>query len=269
MKRILITGSTDGIGLATAQILAEQGHQLWIHGRSQNKVDKAMQQIRSAVPRAHLQTLVCDLSDFASIRQAVTQFKTQTPSLDVLINNAGVFCNELAVAPCGVEMTMTINHLGHFLLTQLLMDPLSKGTSARVITVSSIAHTRGRLDPKDFSLTQKFDGYGVYAASKLANVLFTQKLAKQWTPLGISAYSLHPGVINTKLLRAGFGAVGSEVTLGAQTSVYLATAGKVPAPSGSYFDNQLPVPVAHNAHDQRLEDQLWNWSLEVTRSQEA
>lgn len=266
MKNILITGSTDGIGLATARILAEQGHRLWIHGRSLSKVEKAIQQIKAIAPRAQLSPFVCDLSEFASIRKAADQLKQECTTLDVLLNNAGVFCNELAVAPCGVEMTLTINHLGHFLLTLLLKDLLAKGNSPRVITVSSIAHTRGQLNPKDFTLTKNFDGYGVYAASKLANVLFAQKLARLWAPLGINSYSLHPGVIDTKLLRAGFGAVGAEVSQGAQTSVYLATTTKLPAPSGSYFDNQQPQPVARLAQDRALEDHLWDWSAKITEA---
>ena len=264
MKNILITGSTDGIGFETAKSLAAEGHHIWLHGRSLEKTRAAEQRLLQVVPRGQFSHFACDLADFAQIRSASADLLRSLSRLDVLINNAGVYLKDFSLSPYGVEMTMTINHLGPFLLTKLLHDALKAAAPSRVINVSSIAHTRGQLRTGKFALNTDFDPYSAYAASKLANVLFTKKLAELWKKDGISVYSLHPGVINTKLLKTGFGAIGAETASGALTSVFLATEEIVPAESGSYFDNCKPRPVSPLAEDAELREQLWQWSEKLT-----
>src|SRR5581483_9059343 len=142
------------------------------------------------------------------------------------LNNAGVFMQHRELSPEGFEMTMAVNHFAHFVLTHRLLPLLRRG---RVVNVSSMAHLRGHLDLKDLTLSRGWDGYGAYATSKLANVLFTVELAKR----GATAFALHPGVIHTKMLTTGFGAGGADVKTGAVTSVYCAT--EQGLPNGAYF----------------------------------
>ena len=264
MKKILVTGCTDGIGTATASLLAGQGHELWLHGRSEKRVSDTVKTLIEKHPTAKLHPVIFDLSDFESVRTQGQSLAQSLPQLDVLINNAGVYMREFRVANCGVEMTMTVNHLGHFLLTNLLKQNLFNSKNPRVITVSSIAQAKGHLDPENFSMTKSFDHYQAYAASKLANVLFAKKLAREWKSHGFASYSLHPGVITTKMLKTAFNMTGASVESGAATSVWLASDEKISAPSGTYFENQKPKEPLKAAEDEKLQDLFWNWSAEKT-----
>jgi NAD(P)-dependent dehydrogenase (short-subunit alcohol dehydrogenase family) len=157
----------------------------------------------------------------------------------------------------GVEATLAVNHVGHYLLTELLRPALRKAGSARVIIVSSIAHTRGRIHLEDLTLEKAYTGYAAYAQSKLANVMHALDLAAANSPAELAVYSLHPGVISTKLLREGFGPVrGSSPHHGAATSIRLATAESIAEPSGTYFSEGYPTPVAAAANDVTVRDAL-------------
>ncbi len=233
MKTILVTGSTDGIGLATAKELASQGHALVLHGRSEEKLLRASDAVRAVAPDASLQTVCADLGDLAAVARMAHDLASRLPRLDVLINNAGVYLTERKTSRDGFEMTLAVNHLAHFLLTNLLLPLLRKSEAPRVVTVSSMAHTSGRIVFDDMNSEQGFDGYHAYANSKLANALFANELARRepW----LTSNSLHPGVIGTKLLHAGFDMQGDAVESGARTSVYLATSPEVAGVTGKIF----------------------------------
>lgn len=263
MKTILITGATDGIGLATAQALAQQGHELVLHGRNEEKVMRAGDAVRALVPDAVLHRACADLGDLAAVARMAHDLVVRLPQLDGLINNAGVYMTERKLSHDGFEMTLAVNHLAHFLLANLLLPLLKKSAEPRVVTVSSMVHTGGRIDFDDLNCEKKFNGYHAYSNSKLANALFANELARRepW----LTSNSLHPGVIGTKLLHAAFDMQGDAVSTGARTSVYLATSPEVAGVTGKYFDHCAMVNAAPQALDDDLAQRLWAWSEQAVR----
>jgi retinol dehydrogenase-12 len=193
------------------------------------------------------------------------QVREKTKVLDVLINNAGVFESARHLTKEGFELTMAVNHFAPFLLTQALLDRVQAAPQGRIITVSSIAHQSGRLDLKDLNFTRGFSGYAAYSASKLANVLFTVVLARRLADSKVTANCLHPGVIDTKLLRRGFGIGGASVAEGARTSVYLATADGIRNLTGQYFIDCHPATPSPLARDIRFAEAFWQVTEEALR----
>jgi NAD(P)-dependent dehydrogenase (short-subunit alcohol dehydrogenase family) len=258
MKTIFITGATDGIGLATATDLAKQGYEVVVHGRNEDKALHACEAIRSVVPDAMLQTAHADLADLSAVARMAHDLSARLPLMDVLVNNAGVYKTEWETSPDGFEMTLAVNYLAHFLLTNLLLPLLKKSAAPRVLTVSSMVHASGRIVFEDMNGDRGYNGYNAYANSKLANALFANELARR--ELWLTSNSLHPGVVGTKLLHAAFSMPGETAASGARTSVYLATSPEVAKVTGKYFDNCMEVAAAAPALDQQLARQLWAWS---------
>jgi NAD(P)-dependent dehydrogenase (short-subunit alcohol dehydrogenase family) len=256
---VLVTGSTDGIGKETALGLARAGAHVIVHGRSRPKVDAALADLQGRAPEGAFEGVSFDLGSLASIRKGAAQLAQGHDHLDVLVNNAGIFSAERVVTGDGIEATFAVNHVGPFLLTALLAPLLGAATRARIINVSSVAHTRGRIHLADLSLAHGYTGYGAYAQSKLANVMHARSIAERNDPDRLLAWSLHPGTVSTKLLREGFGPVrGASPVEGARTSIMLALADEPPGPSGSYFaEGRLAQPAAP-ALDAEVSDALWS-----------
>lgn len=256
---VLVTGATAGIGLQTALELARKGVQLIVHGRSQETVDRARRTLEEA--GAGAEGVAFELSSLASIRRGAEELARRFPRLDVLVNNAGVFMNERVLTEDGLETTFQVNHLAPFLLTNLLLKGPLTGPGARIVNVSSIAHSRGRIRFEDPQLARGFQGYAAYAQSKLANLLFTFELAGRLPPAQLTANCLHPGVVSTKLLVQGFGMSGSDtVEEAAETSVFLATSPEVEGVTGRYFARKREVSPAPQALDVAARKQLWELS---------
>jgi NAD(P)-dependent dehydrogenase (short-subunit alcohol dehydrogenase family) len=270
MTRVaLVTGSTDGIGRQTARQLAAGGFRVLVHGRSKTKVDAAVAGLREELPGATLDGVAFDLGTVAGVRRGAEAVLAAAPELHVLVNNAGIFAAERVLNEDGIEMTLAVNHIAAFLLTELLMARLEASATqqpSRVINVASVAHTRGRIHIDDLQLGKSWTAYAAYAQSKLANVMHAISLADKHDPGKLVAYSLHPGVIATKLLRQGFGPVqGQSVESGARTSVRLASAETVDEPSGSYYADGVAAQPAPAARDADMRGQLWTASVGLAK----
>ncbi len=257
-RTTLVTGSTDGIGRQAALELARAGQTVIVHGRSRPRVEAALAWLRERAPGADVDGVSFDLGSLTSVRRGAREVAERWPALSVLVNNAGLFAAEQTRSADGIELTLAVNHVGPFLLTHLLTPLLERAAPARVINLSSVAHARGQLRLDDLNLEHGWTGYAAYAQSKLANVMHALTLAERWAPQTLAAYSLHPGVVETKLLRQGFGPVrGITVEEGARMVVTLASAAHLDAPSGTYFADGVPASVASVALDDDLRNALW------------
>jgi len=263
-KTILVTGSTDGIGRQTALELLRLGHRVIVHGRSPAKTAAAAEGLRQESGAESVETWSADLASLAAIRDAAPALLASHPKLDVLLHNAGIFMNERQLSPDGYELTFAVNHLAPFLLTHLLAPALEAAAPSRVVVVSSMAHVRGTVDFNDLHYTAGFSGHAAYSRSKMCNVLFAAELAERWKGKRITANSLHPGVVTTKLLREGFGMDGNDsLAQGAATSVHLAVAPEVEGVSGKYFSNKRESPLGRLARDPELRRKLWEESARL------
>lgn len=264
-KTVLVTGATSGIGERTALELARKGARLLLHGRTPERVGAARDRILAEVPDADVVPVVADLWEQRAVRDMAERIRSSESSLNVVVHSAGVFMTHRELTPDGRETTLAVNHLAPFLLTVSLLPLLEHSAPARVVTVSSVAHFRGRIDFTDLDSAADYDGYQAYANTKLMNVLFSRELAVRTAGSGVTSNSLHPGVIDTKLLHRGFpGQHGADVGVGAATPVYLASSPEVDDVTGRYFVNQhqaLPSPAVEDA---ALRHRLWQASEALT-----
>jgi retinol dehydrogenase 14 len=259
-KVVLVTGSTDGIGKQTAIELALMNTAVIVHGRNKERVDSTVQEIQDITRSENISGFVSDLSSLKNVRESVTELKLKLEKLDVLINNAGVYMNSRKLSEDGYEMTFAVNHLAHFLLTNELLPLIRRNKNSRIVNVSSMTHTSGILDFNNLNFEKNFSPYGAYCLSKLANVLFSNELAIILAGTGITSNSLHPGVIGTKLLRAGFKIQGDSVKKGAETSVHLASSPDVNNISGKYYVNKKIASYHPIADDRTILKKFWEIS---------
>lgn len=267
VKSVLVTGATDGIGKMTALRLAKDGYRVIVHGRDGQRVNATIAEIKRKVGNdADLESSVFDLSSLAAVKAGALDLRQRFSHLEVLLNNAGTYQKTKKLSTDGFELTMAINHLGPTLLTLLLKPLLMKSFESRVVFVSSVAHNRGHLDRNNYNYEISFGAYEAYATSKLANVIATKQLAKEWQADGIPLYSLHPGVITTKLLRLGFNTAGDSVENGSNTSVYLATAQLPPECNGEYFVDSRVAPISPLASNSEEAKMFWQWTLKSVQS---
>jgi retinol dehydrogenase-12 len=272
MTTFLITGGNTGIGLSTATALAQAGGRVYIACRSAAAGEAAIARIKSSAGAADVRLLTLDLASLSSVRACATSFLELDEPLHVLVNNAGVG-GQRGLTADGFELHFGVNHLGHFALTQLLLERLTaSGPGARVVNVSSEAHYAA--PGIDFAAvrqpTATFVGMREYAVSKLCNVLYTQELARRLAGTGVTAYALHPGVVASDIWRRVPRLARPFITRrmltteqGAATSVYCATSPSVAADSGLFYDKSAvkePSPVA----TQELAAQLWKRCAEWT-----
>jgi NAD(P)-dependent dehydrogenase (short-subunit alcohol dehydrogenase family) len=262
-KTVLVTGATDGIGRATALALARAGLRVLVHGRSASRAEAVLREL----PGAGHEPVLGDLASLADVRRLAAEVAGKAPVLDVLLHNAGVFEKTRVLTVDGLERTFAVNHLAPFLLTELLLPNVVAARQGRIVTVSSVAHQRAALDLGDIGFERApYEGYAAYARSKLANVLFAFELARRLAGTNaphVTSNALHPGVITTKLLRAGFGMDGASVEDGAQTSVFLATSPEVASVTGTYFADSRPAKASALANDPRLGADLFALSAKL------
>ena len=264
----LITGANTGIGLITARELAARGAYVFIACRSVGKGQAAADDIRKSTGNGQVEVLALDLGDFDSVRQCAKAFLARDLPLHLLINNAGL-AGARGMTQSGFELAFGTNHLGPFLLTQVLLDRIKQSAPARIVTVASRAHIR--VSGIDFDAvtkpTQGRAGLPEYGVSKLANVLFSAELGRRLAGTGVSTYALHPGVVATDVWRElpqPFRALAKlfmiSVEEGATTTLYCATSPDVSTQTGLYYDKCQSKWPSRIGQDATLAAELWKRS---------
>jgi NAD(P)-dependent dehydrogenase (short-subunit alcohol dehydrogenase family) len=263
-KIILVTGSTDGIGKETARQLAQLGATVIVHGRSADRCEAARDDIRQATGNPNVDFVTADLSSQRQVRQMAIDVIARYDRLHVLINNAGVILLQRQLSEDGIEMSFAVNHLAPFLLTHLLLDRLKQNAPARIVNVSSTVHYDAPLRFDNLQGERKYNGVEAYKIAKLGNVLFTYELVDRLTGSGVTVNCLHPGVVATKLLDAGWGwSSGLTSAQGAVLSVYLATSPEVDGVTGKYYESTSAGGASPKASDVKLRRQLWDISAHL------
>jgi Dehydrogenases with different specificities (related to short-chain alcohol dehydrogenases) len=279
-KICLVTGATNGIGKATAQALAKMGATVVIVGRKAPKTAQIVEEIRAASGNKNVDSLLADLSSQKEVRRLAEEFKSKYPSLHVLLNNAGGTFRTRQLSVDGIEMTFALNHLAYFLLTNLLLDRITASASARIISVSSDAHSGGKIEFDNLQGERSYSGFGPYGNSKLANILFTIELARRLEGTGVTVNALHPGLVNTgfgknnpgllmKIMGIIIPLVARSPEKGAETSIYLASSAEVKNITGKYFVDCKVTQPAPQAADLSVARKLWDVSAEMVHLADA
>lgn len=265
-KVVIITGANTGIGEVTAKALAALGAKVYLACRSEDKTEPVVANIRSRTGNPEVHFLALDLSSFESVRAAAKTFRALEDSVDLLINNAGLAAAKGLTAE-GFELAFGVNHLGHFLFTNLLLDAIVDG--GRIVNVSSRAHYKANsIDwAAQRQPTTGLTGLKAYSVSKLANVLFTKSLAKRLAHRNITTYSLHPGVVASDVWRQvpwPFQSLIKRFMLtvedGAKTTLYCATSVAAGKETGLYYDESKVKAPSRLACDEALATELWTRS---------
>ena len=265
-KTFLVTGASSGIGRATVVDLARRGGKLFLATRSEEKTKPVLDEIGDGATYLHL-----DLGDLASVRECAEEFLSRDEPLHVLINNAGL-AGQRGLTKSGFELAFGTNHVGHFLLTNLLLDRLKASGPARIVNVSSMSHYQARgIDYEAVRKpTKSITGLPEYAVSKLANVVHAQELARRLDGTGVTTYSLHPGAIASNVWRRVPWPFDAVMKLfmksneeGARTTLYCAASPEVANASGRYYDNRAEKEPSQVATPE-LGTELWQKSEEWT-----
>jgi NAD(P)-dependent dehydrogenase (short-subunit alcohol dehydrogenase family) len=272
-KVVLITGGTSGIGKASATALAAMGAEVVVSGRNKVQGDKALAEIRRDSGSEKVFLMLADLAVQTEVRTLAEAFKEQRDRLDVLVNNAGLIRSKRVETPDGMELTLAVNHLAPFLLTNLLLDLLKGSAPSRIITVSSEARRNAKIDFDDLQSRRRYRAFPVYGMTKLANILFTYELAERLRGTGVVANCVHPGGVNTNfgnnnrslglLLFRAFKPLMRTPQRGADTIVYLASSPEAGRMSGKYLTDRKEVSPAQ-PRGEALQKRLWEISEELT-----
>jgi NAD(P)-dependent dehydrogenase (short-subunit alcohol dehydrogenase family) len=275
-KVVVLTGGTSGIGEAAAFKLAEMGARLVLVARDAMRAEATINRLQKKSPGIAHTAHFADLSLVAETQLVARKIAVAEPRIDVLINNAGLISADRQVTAEGLEMTFATNHLAYFVLTQGLFERLAASAPACIVNTASEVHRGAKLDFGDLQSERGYSGFGAYAKSKLANVLFTRELARRWSGSGVTASSLHPGVVATRFGQprggngGGQGGDTSSVRFvssygippeeGAETIVYLASSADAAKANGKYFIRCQAVTLSKEAQDQTVMEELWEES---------
>jgi NAD(P)-dependent dehydrogenase (short-subunit alcohol dehydrogenase family) len=217
----------------------------------------------------NVEVVFCRLDSLASVRTFADVFRKTHDRLDLLINNAGIWEMKRKNSEDGIEMNFAVNHLAPFLMTNLLLDMLKASAPARVINVSSMAHRFAWMRFDDLEGKKRWNSFHSYAQSKLANILFTNRLADELNGDGVSVNSLHPGMVKTHLfdnmpafIRKPSSLIMISPEKGAETTIYLASAAEGQTESGAHYARKKKIKAASHANDKVAADKLWTLSKE-------
>ncbi len=282
-KVVMVTGATNGIGEVTATELARMGARVVIVSRSPAKCDATVARIQSETGNSQVEAIPANLSSMQEVRELAQVFQAKYDRLDVLVNNAGAVFSSREASADGYEMTLALNHLSYFLLTNLLLDQLQASArdtgDVRVVNVSSAAHNVGSVNFDDLQREKGYSGLRVYGESKLMNILFSNELARRLQGTGITSNALHPGMVRT-----GFGMNNGAITRafislfqffaisaarGAETPIHLASSPAVADVTGAYFENSKAKKPHRFARDVEAAQKLWAISEQLVNLETA
>jgi NAD(P)-dependent dehydrogenase (short-subunit alcohol dehydrogenase family) len=273
----LVTGGSSGIGLATARGLLPHFEAVGIVGRNPERLEEAAADLRSTGGGA-VETFQADFTSLADVRRLSADVRARFPLLSVLVNNAGVWHRERHLSQDGYEETFAVNHLAHFLLTNDLEELLAAGAPSRVINVSSSMHARPKsMNWGDLMFEEAFSGFRAYGHSKLANILFSNELARRWSSRGIASNALNPGNVRSRITRnnAFLNALHQSPIArlvimteadGARASLRAALAPELESVTGRYFDKLKDKPPTKPARDPEAARRLWEVSQQLVDS---
>ncbi|KAM3574935.1 hypothetical protein VYU27_003161 [Nannochloropsis oceanica] len=276
-KHFIVTGASAGIGKETVRTLAQWNASVVMAVRNTNKGNAVLEDIRASLGGGSIPVEVweMDLAKFESVRAFAAKYLESSRPLDVLINNAGLVSWDYIITEDGHELTHQTNHLGHFLLTKLLMGPLQASAPSRVIQVSSEAHYMGKIDLDNLeSSNETYNHFATYGNTKLMNVLFGNELNRRFKDSGVVSTSLHPGFVQTEFLRdvpewlipiskAACALFARDEMEGAKTQIMAATAPEYESVGGVYFDSCAPKQPNKLALDEALATAFWEKSEEA------
>jgi len=255
-KIVLVTGATDGLGQHVTRELAAEGATVLLHGRSQERLEAVLEDVRTQAGGVEARSYLADLSSLAAVRGLAERVLADEGRLDVLVNNAGIISRERRVSEDGVELTFAVNYLSHFLLAELLLPLLRDSAPARIVNVASAGQS-----PMDFSdpmLEREYDAMRAYSQSKLAQIMFTFELAERERNASLTVNALHPAsLMDTRMVHESFGYTLSTVEEGSDAVVRLAVSSEVEGVTGAYFDGTSEARADRQAYDPQARERLW------------
>lgn len=271
---MLVTGATSGVGMAIAARLASAGATVIIHGPTRGATNEARDAVNEMFPESDLHIAVGDLSSQDAVRDLAADIQDRFEILDVLVNNAAAVFDEFSVNGEGIELTFAVNHLGHYLLSRLLLPTLERSKQGRIVIVASEAHRRVVWDPDGLQPSAPYDRFDAYARSKLANLLFNAELARRLNGSAVTTNAAHPGTVRTRLFRPRN--IGERIAMpvlnlkaappgvGADTFVWLASSPVVAGLSGGYYHQRERVEPSPQVGDEHNGFELWKVSADLT-----
>jgi NAD(P)-dependent dehydrogenase (short-subunit alcohol dehydrogenase family) len=259
---VLVTGATDGLGKRVALELAQRGATVLVHGRSRERCEAVLEEVRRGTGSEGAHYYLADLSSLGAVRGLAEQILSEHDRLDVLVNNAGVIAREREETEDGLELTFTVNYLAHFLLANLLLPLLRDSAPARIVNVASAGQSP--VDFRDVMLERGYDGMSAYTQSKLAQVMFTFELAEHLRGTGVTTNALHPATLmDTKMVLETFGHALSSVQEGADATVRLAVSPELEGVTGRYFEGTREAHANRQAYNAEARKRLWDVSEEL------
>ncbi len=269
-KTAIITGGNSGIGAETAKALAAKGYRVAIACRNQEKAEAVKAEIVRLTPGAQVDLCRLDLGSMKSVREFADRVYRDYDRLDVLVNNAGLSPIRKTMTEDGFEQQFQVNYLGHYLLTRLLDEKLKKSSPSRIVHVSSMMHRLGSINWDSFRGEKFYFSLSAYGQSKLANILFSNELARRWVKAGVVSNALHPGAVETdiyheipKPVYALIRRTLISAEKGADTVIWLASAPETATVNGKYFINRREKETSAKAKDTELAARLWDESAKL------
>ena len=278
-KVVIVTGANSGTGKWTAIELAKMEAKVVMVCRDKLRGEAALREVKELSGNETVELMICDLASLSSVKNFCDLFKNKYDKLDILVNNAGVILPSRHETRDGYELQFGVNHLGHFLLTNLLLDLIIKSAPSRIIVVASGAHKAGKIHFEDINLTNKWNMLKAYSQSKLANVLFTYELSRRLEGTGVTVNALHPGTVKSnfavnrdtgfgKVIMKGLQPFFQTAQKAAGTSIYLSSSDEVEGITGKYYHKNKALESSNLSYDEETAEKLWTISEDMINNRD-